>query len=295
MDKYDREPLFFVFAHFMWGAFGAIILGIGGSFLLNLFSGLSATTHSSSSLIQTIIFAPLSEEIAKGAFLLYSINSKKFDNITDGLVYGGVIGLGFGMTENFFYFMTYGDTPINWIYLVIIRSLFSAVMHCIATGTFGAFLAMAKYSSRLGKNTLPFVGLALAIFIHFLWNLSVSFSDTYLFGFLFMFFLILFFIFVFRLSIFNEKKIIVRELLEESKLGFIPEQHVRILSSHLRFRKGWIDERNRKLYSRFAIRLAFNKYLYKKVNDPDKIFYNFEIENNRQAIQSLLANNLQSV
>ena len=291
MDKYDREPLFFVLVHFLWGAFGAIILGISGSLLLGSLTGLIGSTSNISKLIQTIIFAPLSEEIAKGAFLLYSVNSKKFDNITDGLLYGGVIGLGFGMTENFLYFLTYGDTPLNWLYLVVIRSLFSALMHCISTGTLGAFLALAKFSSNFGKNTLPLAGLFTAILIHFMWNTTVSFSDTFLFGFLFMIFLIIFFIFVFRLSVNNEKKIIERELLEESMLGLIPKEHIKILSSHLRFRRGWIDERIRKLYSRFAIRLAFNKNLFKKAKDLNKLYYSSEIEKNREAVRSLLSNN----
>lgn len=291
MDKYDSEPLLFVFVHFLWGAFGAIIFGISGSLLLAYLTGIIGSTSELSKLIQTIIFAPLSEEIAKGAFLLYTVNSKKFDNITDGLLYGGVIGLGFGMTENFLYFLTYGDTPINWIYLVVIRSLFSALMHCISTGTFGAFLALAKFSSKFGKNILPLVGLLTAIFIHFMWNTSISFSDTYLYGFLFMIFIILFFIFIFRLSVNNEKKIIERELLEESLLGLIPKEHIKILSSHLRFRKGWIDERIRKLYSRFAIRLALNKDLFRKAKDLNKLYYSSEIEKNREAIRSLLSNN----
>lgn len=292
MDKYDREPLLFVLAHFLWGAFGAIIFGIGGSFLLSALTGIIGSTSKISQLIKTIIFAPLSEEIAKGAFLLYSVNSKKFDNVTDGLLYGGAIGLGFGMTENFFYFLTYGSTPLSWIYLVVIRSLFSAIMHCISTGTLGAFLALAKFSSNIGKSTLPLAGLLVAIFIHFMWNTTISFSNTYLLGLLFMFFLILFFIFVFRLSVNNEKKIIERELLEENMLGLIPKEHIKILSSHLRFRSGWIDERIRKLYSRFAIRLAFNKDLFKKVKDLNKLYYSSEIEKNREAIRSLLSNNL---
>ena len=103
------------------------------------------------------------------------------------------------------------------------------------------------------------------------------------------------FIFVFRLSVNNEKKIIERELLEENMLGLIPKEHIKILSSHLRFRSGWIDERIRKLYSRFAIRLAFNKNLFKKAKDLNKLYYSSEIEKNREAVKSLLSNNFISV
>jgi len=291
MDKYEREPFLFVLIHFVWGALGAVIIGISGSFFLSLTTGLIGQNSKASLIIQSIIFAPFSEEIAKGIFLLYSINSKKFDNITDGLVYGAAIGLGFGMTENFIYFISFGATLFSWVHIVIVRSLFSAVMHCISTATFGAFLAIAKFSLPLGKNTLPFAGLSLAMFIHFMWNFTVSFEKTYLFGFLFMIFLILFFIMVFKISIKNEKKIIEQELLDESKLGLIPFMHIKILSSHLRFRKGWIDERIRKFYSRYAIRLAFSKNQSKKSKGSLKEYYISEVEKNREAVHSLLSNN----
>jgi RsiW-degrading membrane proteinase PrsW (M82 family) len=291
MDRYDREPMLFVFFHFLWGAFGAVILGISGSIILATLTGMLGQASYFSSLVQTIIFAPFSEEVAKGSFLLFTINSRKFDNITDGLVYGAAIGLGFGMTENFIYLLTYGNSPESWFQIVMIRSLFSAVMHCIATGSFGALLAISKFSSPFVKNSLPFLGLTLAIFIHFSWNTFVSFQDTYFYGFLFMLFLVLVFFFVFKLSINNEKKIIERELLEESKMNLIPPKHIKILSSHLRFRSGWVDENIRIHYSRFAIRLAFCKNQYKRVKDSSKDYYALEIEKNREAVRSLLSTN----
>lgn len=291
MDKYDREPMLFVFFHFLWGAFGAIILGISGSMILASLTGMLGQASNSSSLMQTIIFAPFSEEVAKGSFLLFTINSRKFDNITDGLVYGSAIGLGFGMTENFIYFLTYGNSPESWFQIVVVRSLFSAVMHCIATGSFGALLAISKFSSPFGKNSLPFLGLTLAIFIHFSWNVLVSFQNTFFYGFLFMFLLLLFFFSVFKLSIKNEKRIIEQELLEESRMSLIPATHIKILSSHLRFRRGWVNENIRIIYSRFAIRLAFSKNQHKRVKDSSKDYYALEIEKNREAVRSLLSTN----
>lgn len=290
-DRYDKEPLLFVIYHFLWGASGAVVLGIGGSMILAAFTGLLGETTDSSTLIQSIIFAPFSEEIAKGAFLLFTINSKKIDNFTDGLVYGSAIGLGFGMTENFIYFITYGHSPDSWIQLVIIRSLFSATMHCVSTGTFGALLAISKFSSPLKKNIFPILGFILAVTIHFLWNTLVSYQYTFLYGILFMFLMIFIFIIIFSFSIQNEKRIIEQELLEESRLNLIPGAHIKILSSHLRFRRGWVDENIRILYSRYAIRLAFCKNRYKLVSDSSKDYFKAEIEECRTAIRSLLSIN----
>lgn len=287
MDKYEREPLMFVIIHFLWGAFGAITLGVIGSLMLNDVTGIK--DDGNGSIIQTIFFAPVTEEIAKGVFLLFTINSRKFDNVTDGLVYGGAIGLGFGMTENFAYFTSYGSTPIDWIFIVFIRTGFSAVMHCIATATFGAFLALAKFSLSKVRSILPVIGLLLAMFFHFMWNTSVSFPNTFLYGFLFMIILIFVFFAIFRLSIRYEKKIIIKELNEESNFDILPKEHIPIISSHLRLRKGWVDERIRKAYFRAAIKLAYAKVKSRKSDGYFQQQYLNEVEQNRQTIKSLFA------
>jgi protease PrsW len=291
MDKYDKEPLSLLVLHFSWGAVGAIMLGIGGSALLSIPLFFMTGDSSYKNLIQTSIIAPISEEIAKGIFLAFTVNSRKFDNITDGLVYGGAIGLGFGMTENMLYFVTYGTTITSWIYIVTIRSLFSGVMHCLSTGTLGAFLAMAKFSDNRFRNFFPYIGFSSAILIHFSWNTLVMFENTFQFGILFMIFSILLFIFVFRLSLRNEKRIIERELAEECKEGLIPEEHLVILFSNHRFRTGWIDEEIRKLYYRNAVRLAFSKNEIKKAKGISFLYYELEIEKSREIIRKLLSKN----
>jgi RsiW-degrading membrane proteinase PrsW (M82 family) len=287
MDKYEREPLKFLILHFIWGAFGAIILGIFGNMLLGSFTGLEEDGSHKNSLIQTIIFAPVSEEIAKGVFLLWSVKSRKFDNVTDGLVYGSAIGLGFGMTENFTYFIAYGDTFSTWVYLVFVRSLFSAVMHMISTATFGASLGIAKFNLRSTKSFLPITGLFLAVFFHFLWNFTVSYNSTFLFGFVFMIVLIIYFILLFKYAIRKEKEIIENELSEEFEMLNLPKDHIKIISSPLRFRKGWVDENIRKQYFRNAIRLAFMKMQSKNSSGYLKATYDYEVEILRDMIRNL--------
>lgn len=288
MDKYDREPMQFVLLHFLWGAVGAVILGIVGSMVLNGVATMTYGDNETGNLVQTVLVAPFVEEIAKGVFLIYTVSSKKFDNITDGLVYGGAIGLGFGMTENFIYFISYGDTLTAWLFLVIVRSGFSAVMHCISTATLGAFLGMAKFSLSSVKSILSIIGLTVAMFIHFAWNFSVSFEGTYLFGFLFMIALIITFIMLFKYSIRKEQHIIENELIEESKLSLIPFEHIRIISTNLRFRTGWVDERIRKHYFRNAIGLAFNKMQSRNSSGIQKQTYEYEAEKKRETIRTLL-------
>ena len=294
MDKYEPEPIKFVLLHFLWGAFGAIILSVAGSALLGIATGITGHTETENT-IQTIIFAPFAEEVAKGLLLFWTVNSKKFDNITDGIVYGTAIGFGFGMTENFLYFVTYGDSAASWFYLVIVRSLFSAVMHAISTGTFGAVLGIAKYSNSFVRIFFPIFALIFSMLIHFFWNASVIFNGAYFYGFLFMIVLTVLFLGVIRLSIYNEKKIIERELMEEVELGIIPPNYLPILSTRLRLRKGWMDEQTRKIYFRTAIHLAFSKMKYKKVSNSSKPFYYNEVLQNRIALRNILSNNIQEM
>ncbi len=288
MDKYEREPLKYVLLHFSWGAFGAILFAVIGSTIMSAQISLFFSDPESISLLESVLVAPFVEEITKGIFLVATVSNRRFDNLTDGLVYGGAIGLGFGMTENFMYFLSYGDTIEAWIALVIIRSGFSAVMHCIATATFGAFLGITKFSNSRIRFVFPFAGLTIAMFIHFLWNFSVSFENTYIFGFLFMLIIILIFFVVFALSLTNERKIISQELFEESETQLFPAEHVRIILSKERNKKGWIDENVRKEYIIMLTKLAFRKMQTKKSRGIKRDFYQSEVNICREKINLIL-------
>lgn len=280
MDKYEPEPLTFVLKHFLWGAIGAVFFAVVGSQILS--TNLNFIT-TSTPFLEAVLIAPLVEEITKGSFLFRTLRSKRFDNLTDGLVYGGAIGLGFGMTENFLYFITYGDTYSQWIFLVIIRSSFSAVMHCISTATVGAFLGFAKFSIKKNKYFFYPLGFFIAIFIHFAWNFSVSFQETYGYGLLFMTIIIYSFFRIFKYSVKYEEKIILEELLTED----FPEDHVRIISSRLREVKGWIDESIRKKYIAASTKLAFRKVQERNAENESKLFLQNEINSCRNEIIAL--------
>jgi RsiW-degrading membrane proteinase PrsW (M82 family) len=287
-DKYDREPFKLVLANYLWGALGAIIFAIIGSLVLSSFAAIFIRDELYLGRFGAIVIAPVVEEITKGFFLLITVANRKFDNITDGIVYGGAIGLGFGMTENFIYFIAYGTTLPDWIAIVVVRTLFSAVMHCVATATFGAFIGYAKFKGRKTKVFFPLIGMLLAMAIHSAWNFSVSFQSTAPLGFLFMFVTILIFILVFTLSIQNEKKILLNELMDEAALGNIPLEHINILSSSLRDKKGWVNESIRKTYIKAATTLAFRKLQSSNSHGISKLYYDNDVTNYRKFIGSLL-------
>jgi len=288
-DMYDREPVLLVVRNFLWGALGAIFFSLIGSYILSFLVSVFVDDKLTLQHIETIAIAPFVEETTKGLFILLTISSRKFDNMTDGIVYGGAIGLGFGMTENFIYFITYQSAAASWISMVVVRTLFSGTMHCVATATFGAFLGYAKFKNIFYKMTFPFLGLGAAMFIHFMWNYSITFENTELLGFIFMTVTILIFIIVFSISLQNERKIIYRELLEEAENGIIPMSHVAILNSPVRNKFGWIDEKVRKTYIQSATTLAFRKMQLRNTKGSNRTYYENDVLQYRNYIQSLLA------
>lgn len=80
-------------------------------------------------------------------------------------------------------------------------------MHCVSTGTLGAFVAMAKFKSGAAKVILPAIGLGIAMFIHAIWNASVSFESTAAIGFLFLFLTVLIFIIIFHFQLKTKGKL----------------------------------------------------------------------------------------
>ncbi|AFH49704.1 Putative membrane protein [Ignavibacterium album JCM 16511] len=288
-DKYDREPFGMVLANYLWGAVGAIFLALVGSIFLTTIISFFVKDDKSLGLVGAVAVAPFVEEITKGIFLLITVGSRKFDNITDGIVYGGAIGLGFGMTENFLYFVGNADNLGSWIAIIIIRTLFSAVMHCVSTATLGAFLGYSKFMSKGKRILFTLIGLAIAMFIHAGWNSSVSFQSTAPLGFLFLFITVLIFITVFVVSVARERKIIFNELSEEAANGIIPSTHLSILSSSVRELQGWVPESIRKDYIKSATTLAFRKMQARNSNGGSKIYYENDIDNYRRFISFLLS------
>ncbi|MGD8307399.1 MAG: PrsW family intramembrane metalloprotease [Ignavibacteria bacterium] len=287
-DRYDREPFKLVLVNYIWGSFGAIIFAVIGSIIFSEFLSVLISNENQLNFFGTVITAPVVEEITKGAFLFITVTNRKFDNMTDGIVYGGAIGLGFGMTENFLYFVSFGSNMADWIVIVIIRTLFSAVMHCAATATFGAFLGYAKFRGRKHRILYPIIGITLAIIIHFAWNVSVSFKSTAFLGFIFMAATIVILVIVFSASIRTERKIIIKELSPEAENGIIPNDHLLILSSAKRNKRGWINESIRKTYIKAATTLAFRKMQFSYSKGRSREYYNIEIDSYRQFIQDLL-------
>lgn len=298
MDRYEREPFWLVGMNFFWGATGAIIFGIIGSMIMGLgvtefiyqFAN-DSDAGTLNNLAGAVVVAPMVEESTKGIFLLIMAFSRHFDGPVDGAVYGGAIGLGFGMTENFLYFMSFPQDYVGLLMLVIIRTLFSAVLHCCTQAVFGAAIGYAKFKGLFAKLTIIPLGLAVAMFMHFMWNLTVSFNSTALIGFLFMIMSVIIIFTVFQFGVYHEGKIIHRELTDESNTtGYIPKEHLAYLPfTSKRYKKGWLDAKiNQKEYVKAAVKLAIRKNQVKNMKTKSQTVYMKEVDTLRNKIYTMV-------
>jgi protease PrsW len=188
LDRRERESAWLTAAAFLWGA----VISTGLALPLNnaILRAVAAWLRANPQIAQAVggeaalvigapIAGPLVEEIIKGLglLILFLLLRNEFDNARDGLVYGALIGLGFNWVESALYvaqgYAEYGIAPYGQ-QLGGRFALFGLAGHAMYTGLFGAFLGLARQTSRRWlKVFLPLLGLLLAILAH-AWNNSLG-------------------------------------------------------------------------------------------------------------------------
>ena len=170
MDRYEREPWFLRLAAFLWGAIIAIPIAFFverkvDPAVLNLLLGPNA-----SDVLRSVfqgLNAGVTEETIKGAglLLLFFILRDEFDNVTDGIVYGALIGAGFAMVENFRYFANdFNQFPV---FLIVYRIILGWLGHSTFTVCFGAALGYIRHTRvRWRQIVIPLLGFLLAVGLH---------------------------------------------------------------------------------------------------------------------------------
>lgn len=305
LDRYDREPVWLVVLTFLWGGMGGVVSAVVGSVVLQVFLGVGfaaagavtgADLSTWSEASGPVLVAPLMEEPAKAAFLLYVLWNRHFDNMTDGFVYGAAAGLGFGMTENFLYFLGATGDVATWGVTVVVRTFYSALMHATATSIVGAALGFARFRGCLALLASGAIGLGLAMGIHALWNGLLTAAqllggsgpailDYVLFPIELLGVLV-----VFELCVLDESIGIRRELDEEAREGRIPADHPRVLSSW--FRRLFPDRLalpagNHALYVQTATALAKRKRQVRQMGGRAPAFYRDEVDRLRRQLELL--------
>lgn len=190
LDRYEAEPARLLVGTFVWGAAVAVFFSLLINSLVHIvvasFAGEDAGNRAG-----TVYSAPIVEELAKGLalFLLYRWQKDEFDGIIDGIVYAGMIGLGFAMTENVLYYGRAMQEGFEGsLSLFVLRGVVSPFAHPLFTGMTGIGLGWARLSDdpRVHRYA-PIGGLAAAMLLHFVWNLSATTGgETFVAAYLFI-------------------------------------------------------------------------------------------------------------
>lgn len=176
-DRYEREPFWLVLVAFLWGAIPAVIASLIGEVALEV--PLAQYEPSiGTELVSSALFAPVIEELTKGAALwgIYTWARHEFDGVLDGLLYGALIGFGFAMTENLFYFIGgFSEGGFGGLTtLFILRSVIFGLNHSFYTALTGIGFGLARNASGYQRSLWPVLGLIAAILAHAAHNFGAS-------------------------------------------------------------------------------------------------------------------------
>lgn len=243
LDRYDPEPAWALGGAFAWGALFAVIV----SFFVNTIFGSVAMTIAGGpvgNLLGSVISAPIIEEATKGlgVLLIAIFLRKEFDDIVDGIVYAGVIALGFATVENVLYYGSqFAESGIGpgLIFILFLRGVLSPFAHALFTSMTGIGCGIAREThNKALKITMPILGYVLAVFLHALWNGAAVFISAFAGGgayFIFYFlvwvplFLIMLGVMIYM--VYREAKLIKQMLAIEVARGLISPEQLELIGS----------------------------------------------------------------
>ena len=174
MDFFEREPLRFIFALFMWGVASTV-----GSYIFNTVLGTFVTLifgNVIGNIGTGVMIAPIVEETMKGLGLILIAGHHEMDDTMDGIVYGFAVGIGFAAVENFIYFSVAfqegHSTAMSFLSFVLYRSVICMIGHGCFTATTGLVMGYMKGRGRLSKYSqfFGFIGLLGAMTLHGIFN-----------------------------------------------------------------------------------------------------------------------------
>jgi RsiW-degrading membrane proteinase PrsW (M82 family) len=229
VDRFEPEPWWALALCFLWGALGATLGGGLSTSILEqatnaaLFGG--AGDEQALGAFSATFYAPVFEEAFKGigvivVFALGYLLFHGFDGPLDGVVYGGIIGLGFTLTEDTLYIGQAGAEKgaAGFVALTLLRTVFGGLGHALFTSMTGLGWGLAVQARSLaGKLFWPCLGFAMAILLHAVHNVLPSYlgdvggliSVVLTWGFFLGWFVLI------GVLVFAERRVVLRQLAGE--------------------------------------------------------------------------------
>jgi protease PrsW len=279
LDRYEPEPRSLLLIAFGWGAVvataAALVLQALDQFVLDTPQDLSAA-----------IVAPITEEAAKGLFILLLLwfRRRVIDGVLDGIVYAGLVGVGFAFTENILYlggaYMggdQFGPGGLgSATALFVVRGIFSPFAHPLFTSFIGLGVGFAVVAEHKGWRFLaPLLGYAAAVVAHASWNASAFFAGGRLFVLTYLLAMVPAFLLLVGFAVWarhREGRMLTRSLTDAADRGLIAPEEVpwlvrlparRAARRYAREHGGPVAEKVMREYQQQAIELGFlhDRYL----------------------------------
>ncbi|MGZ4113977.1 MAG: PrsW family intramembrane metalloprotease [Actinomycetota bacterium] len=177
LDLYEREPASLMLGAVVWGAVVATTIASRAND-----GWLAVISHLANPVFAVrwgpSITAPFDEELAKflGVVAIYQIARTEIDDLMDGFVYGALVGLGFAIVEDVFYFIAvYGGSTAAvlsgfWV-RVVSAGLYGHVLYTALSGMGLAYFVTRRGEVPLARRFAVMIGLLLAAMAaHALWD-----------------------------------------------------------------------------------------------------------------------------
>jgi protease PrsW len=262
LDRYEPEPKRLLLLGLLWGGFVATAAAL-------LVQGIGGVVVGFSNRESLAVVAPVTEEFAKGLFLVLLLwwRRQELDGILDGIVYAGMVGIGFAFVENIFYLAAAyngtdgmgpgGTSALGSVF--VIRCLFSPFAHPLFTTFIGIGVGVAVGSrSRAVRVAAPLAGYAVAVLAHGLWNGSTLYGFS---GFVGVYLVLMApaFLGLVGLAVWarhSEQRMLAAALTDAARRGLIPATDI-----------GWIVDLRARRYGREYARQHGGEAAYRAMRD----------------------------
>jgi RsiW-degrading membrane proteinase PrsW (M82 family) len=279
LDRYEPEPLRLLGSAFGWGALVATAMAL-------LLQAIDQYVLGTPETWAAAIVAPITEEAAKGLFILLLLwmRRREIDGVLDGIVYAGMVGVGFAFTENILYlgaaYMGGDDVgPGGFgsaVGVFVVRGIFSPFAHPLFTAFIGVGVGYAVVSRTGAARFLaPLVGYLLAVTAHAVWNGSAFFAGGRYFVITYLVMMVPAFLMLAGFATWARRRegvMLTRALTDAANRGFLAQAEVpwlvrlparRVSRSYAREHGGPDAERAMREYQQQAVELGFlhDRYL----------------------------------
>jgi RsiW-degrading membrane proteinase PrsW (M82 family) len=232
LDRYEPEPRWLLVLTFVWGAVVATSVAL-------VLQALDQVAFARVESMSAVIAAPATEEAAKGAFLIILLWLRRhdIDGVLDGVVYAGMVGLGFAFTENILYLgsaFAGGEEmgPGGWgsaVAVFVLRGVMSPFAHPLFTSAIGIGAGLAVTGHRSRRWLWPLFGYTVAVVLHAAWNLSAYYGQGRYFFAMYLLLMVPAFASAVGLAVWarrSEGRMLTRALVDAARQGLIRAEEV---------------------------------------------------------------------